>query len=55
MFKTQISTQINNYNLRKNNTTIKNYILRKMDLKFQSPNFNIFMLNSILEQVKVAE
>ena len=35
-----MSTQTNNCNLRKNNTTIKNNILRKMDLKFQNPNLN---------------
>ena len=38
-FKMQISTQADNY--RKNVAINKNYILRKMRLKFQNPNFNI--------------
>ena len=35
--------------------TNENCILRKMDLKFQDPSFNILCKNSILEQAKLAE
>ena len=34
--------QTDNYNFRKNVATNEKYILRKMDLKFQSPKFNIY-------------
>ena len=35
--------------------TSENCIPKKMDLKFQNPNFNMFLQNRILEQVKVAQ
>ena len=41
MFKVQISTETGNHNLRKNNVTIKTYILRKMVLKNLNPTFFI--------------
>ena len=41
LFKMQISTQTGNHKLRKNVASNKWYILRKMDLEFQNPLFNI--------------
>ena len=41
MVNTQMSTQADNRNLCKKVANNKNYILRKMGLKFQNPNFNI--------------
>ena len=42
MFTVQILTQTDDHNLKKNVTTNKNYIPRKMGLKSQNPKFNIF-------------
>ena len=41
IFKKQISTQTDNYNLRKNDATDKKHILRKMGLKFRNINFDV--------------
>ena len=41
MFKVQISTLTDNHTLRKNFPIDKKYFLRKMGLKFRSPNLNI--------------
>ena len=55
MFKMQISSQTENHNLRKNVATNKKNIMRKMDLKFEKPKFNISCKKNILEQAKVIE